>query len=342
MKSKLVVPVVAEPKPRPHEIPMYISRNNTPEILIYLCGECNLRCQFCVDQARYSDLCTPEGVMLRLAHFENVLDYVDTTYGLDIVVFGGEIFQDKFGDDIFEAYEAFWSGMAKMLADKGIDNYQFYSTTNLIYHKIDRMIDFCKRWNIFIRASFDMVGRYKSDKVIPLFVENIAKVKQAGIPILVNFVAHKPNIEVIYNKLGYKYEVWKHLYDTYDMCLGEYNDMNLPNFHTTEQEFGEFLKYLYDHYPKITNVQNIVGGLVEGHTGVPYCAYNIVIDREISWQCCDRNKTIGKMQNNRGCLTCKYYGVCYGTCPRIFNEGSYCHVRDLMSYAEQKMKLSAM
>ena len=337
MKSKLVVPAVKKPAPRPYEIPTYLARGSAPEILIYLCGECNLRCEFCLDHARYKDLCTVEGIMLRLAHFANVLDYVDTTLGLDIVVFGGEIFQDKFGDEIFEAYDVFWTEMTRILKERGIDNYQFYSTTNLIYRKIDRMIDFCKKWNIHIRASYDMIGRYKSDKVIPLFLENLAKLKASGIHTLVGFVAHKPNIEIIYNKLGSKFETWKFLYDNYDMCLGEYNDMNLPKFHTTEREFGQFLKYLYDHYPKIKNVQNIVSGLTTGYTGVPYCAYNIVVDREISWQCCDRNRKIREMQTNRGCLTCKYYAICYGTCPRIFHKGDYCHVRDLMQHVDQQL-----
>lgn len=80
------------------------------------------------------------------------------------------------------------------------------------------------------------------------------------------------------------------------------------------------------------NVQNMLHPLYKPRDYI-YCAYNVVIDNTVSWQCCDRNKTISKFLSNYGCLQCKYYDGCYGTCPRIFADSNVCHIRKLLDYA---------
>lgn len=316
----------------PYQRPMFYRRPHRPEILVFLCGDCNLRCKFCQDQDRYSDTMTIEGIDRRYQLFSQVIDQIKEK-DIDVVVFGGEIFQDKFSDQLIDKVGWFYQSVDDLLNKKQI-KHQFYTTTNLAYHKIDRVIDLCKRYNIFVRGSFDLWGRYKSAKIENLFLENIKKVTDAGLHSLINFVAYKPNIERIYNK-GENFETWEYLYNNYNMCFGEYTDyVKDINYQVTEKQLGEFAIFLYKNYPRITNIQNMLHPLYKPRDYI-YCAYNIVIDNNVSWMCCDRNKAIETFLTNHHCMECKYYDGCYGTCPRIFQDSKDCHIKMVVDYASE-------
>ena len=328
--SKVIEIVNDQVGTKPFEVPMFAHRPHRPEILVFLCGDCNLRCKFCQDQGRYNDVMTIGGIEHRFELFKQVIKQIPED-DIDVVVFGGEVFQDKYSDELVGKVGWFYQQVHELLTSLG-KKHQFYTTTNLAYRKLDRVIDICKQNNVFVRASYDLWGRYRSQKIQDLFLKNIEIVDKAGLPTLINFVAYKPNVERIYNK-GENFETWEYLYNNYNMCFGEYTDyVKDVNFQVSEDELGDFCIFLYENYPRITNVQNMLHPLYKPRDYI-YCAYNVVIDNTVSWQCCDRNKTISKFLSNHGCLQCKYYDGCYGTCPRIFADSNVCHIRKLLDYA---------
>ena len=122
---------------------------------------------------------------------------------------GGELFQNRFNQSIFDEYAAF----LKSFTSLGVAT-QTSLTTNLLCSDavLQALITLVKQFNISITASFDLYGRYSLAKQADLFVKNCLILRSAGIEPLISTVLHRKNIECIQEKKGF-YSQFKTLYD---------------------------------------------------------------------------------------------------------------------------------
>ena len=103
------------------------------------------------------------------------------TKKLYVRIWGGELFQDKFGDAEFDVY--------KKLCDKIVEefgrtnpnvNVEFNFMTNGIWNdNFNRIVELAKSRRGWIGFSYDPVGRYGNDEQRKLVVDNINRIVDA-------------------------------------------------------------------------------------------------------------------------------------------------------------------
>lgn len=329
-KNQIVIPIEVEVDKDDF---VFVNKERAQEIVFTLFGECNLRCDFCCDAFRHGNEATVDKIMKRIGLFLKELPTISKDV-LDLKVLGGELYQDKFGDDIFDAYDKFFGTILEESTKLG-KTVNFHTSTNLIFHKKERVLKLLQKYNIKVRGSFDFVGRFKSHRQVEIFTNNLEYLNENGISVEVAFVATKSNMDAIYNK-GQYFDDWKYLYDHYEMQFDYYNDVGVEEYKVTEKDICEFFVYLYKNYPKITNIRVLVENYNRGVVNNRYCNRGIWIDEVTMKQCCDMKVVTKALLDNKQCFVCPYYNLCSGTCYRVFYEDSYCHLKEFYRYLENE------
>lgn len=327
-----VIPIVAESR-----LPVEKSWDDVPdvvpcsdqEIVVSLFGECNLRCVFCYDAERFDERATVEGIKRRLVLVEEAIKHVNRPH-LDVKVFGGELFQDKFGDEIWDAYERFFSALERLAKQYG-KTLSIFVASNLNYWSCaPKVLELIRNHHIMIRGSFDFVGRFTKPEQVERFFKNGKELVVNGIPFELAFVATKPNITAIMNpetiepKLLMVFD-WFYYYSTVQFDF--YNDVGVEGYTVTEHELFEFFKYLHQHLPKVLTVATRVANFKSGFVNYRYCNRGIWVDQIVQSACCDFKGQTTKFVENKGCLTCEHFPYCTGSCVRVFADDSECCIR---------------
>ena len=314
--------------------PPEVVESNVQEIVISLFGECNLRCVFCYDAERFDEPATVEAIHHRMDLFLEALDHI-TKQVLEIKVFGGELFQDKFGDEIFDAYDEFFSTIRREAEKRG-KVVKLYVATNLQFRNSKRVVDLLKRHKIIVRGSYDLVGRFNHTFQIALFYTNAQLMTDLNIPFEVAFVATKPNIKAIMsNEENEERSMFDKLYEHFMIQFDFYNDVGIDGYTVTERELFEFFVYLYEHYPKISTIEDRVIHFRNRFVGYRYCNRGIWIDQIIQSACCDFKAKTSEFLSNKQCLTCPHFSYCSGSCVRVFADSKDCCVRLFFDWLEK-------
>lgn len=330
-KSKFNI-LLPEARPMPeHSLPIFAGATNR-EICFTLFGECNLKCAFCFVEDVRLDLYSRASLDYNLELLDEVMDKIEEKV-VKIKIAGGELFMDKFDDQVFADYDDMMVRMLE-LGKKYDKVVKVGVTTNMIFKKVDRVIDFIKRWDMPIRGSFDLVGRFPNQKVVDLFMENMFKFKEAGIPIGVNFVASKPNMDAIKNRSQY-IEEFETLYENFDMRFEYYSPNGVDQWEVSEEEVYEWFVYMYEHYPKCSTISDMIDKRNRNYSGWRECPQSIWITRMIVGECCDRETEAKKFVENKGCFTCDYLPFCHGSCYRLFSDNTFCFMRAFNEYLDR-------
>ena len=334
--STKTIPIVPEsrlPVEKSWDIAPEVVKSDVQEVVISLFGECNLRCVFCYDAERFDERATVAGIMRRLALFKEAMVHI-TRPKIDVKVFGGELFQDKFRDDIWDAYDQFFIGLEESAKVYGKE-LNIYVATNLQYTDIstNKVLDLITRHAIKVRGSFDFVGRFTKESQVARFWKNASWLFLSDIPIELAFVATKPNIEAILHPSDdLAHQIFEWFYNYSKVQFDFYNDVGVDGYTVSEMELFEFFKFLHLHYPKISTVAERVRNFNDGYTNYRYCNRGIWIDRIIQPSCCDFKAKTEEFIRNKGCLTCEHFTYCTGSCVRVFASESECWIRKFFDW----------
>ena len=246
-------PIVFEPSKKHH---IFYDSNTPQEIAIALFGECNLRCSFCVDNLRFAAKCKPELFKYTVQLFQKAVEYTQKSEAI-VRIFGGELFQDKFDNSVYQAYDEFINRLITIL-EKNHKHFVIEIASNLIHiKKRQQILALLTKYNIKLNGSFDLVGRFKSQKLVNLFIENCQFYSSHNIQLEVGFVASRENMQAIMHR-GENIDAFEHIYSQYPIDYDYYSPNSHDTKQITEEELSDFILYCYQHYPKIDNVRLLV------------------------------------------------------------------------------------
>lgn len=312
--------------------------NQHLEIIVSLFTECNLKCIFCGDRYRQLEKFSIEGLQIRLRHINTVLHTIQPK-SVIFKIFGGELFQDKFDDTVFDYYQSFIDELKKICNQYNVE-YMLDVSSNCVWKKVDRVFKFLKDNNIAIRCSYDQYGRFTKPYQKKLFIDNVFKLKQNGIDTSISAVLTKQLINCVINTSD-GFDTFKLLYDNFPFAIDYYDNTSLlPEtnnviddkqdlFQPNELEIGHFLLYCKQYYPNISIVKDLVDSYNnKSNVGIKHCSHGLAISNKIYWECCNLDRVTNQYVLNKGCVLCNHYSYCIGTCNRLFfNNHSKCHLK---------------
>lgn len=312
-------------------------RQKEQEIIISLFTECNLACSFCGDRARELEKFSVEGLQLRLNNLEKIIKsgILNNVETISIKLFGGELFQDKFDDSVFDKYSWFITRVEQLLYDKKVE---WAVSTNFVFKKYQRVFDWLKKHNIDLRCSFDFEGRYTKPWQLECFLNNLKLAKENSLSPKIAIVLTKSVILSIKNRAGL-YKVFEQLYKDYLIAFDYYDDITLIpkdeaikqignplEFNLTEEDIGQFLVDIKDQFPLVENIIALRQSLQQDKQH-QHCSHGLTITHKIYWECCNMDAVYKEFIKNKQCFNCQYYAQCLGTCNRIFYRNAYCHLK---------------
>lgn len=315
-----------------HNNTLWIGRRDVAqEVGFSLFGECNLRCDFCCDAYRHNNNASIEKIEACLKHYKEVLPTIPRHY-INVKLLGGELFQDKFDQSIFDAYDSFIGTLIEETNRCGKE-IQLSTSSNLVFHKRERVLELLQKYNIRLLASFDLVGRFRHQRQVEMFLDNSKYFSSNGINFAVAFVATNGNIQSIYNKTNL-FKEWEELYNLYPMQFTYYNDVGIESYTVYEKDLYDFFCFCLKNYPNIGNVQSLLDEYEGKVLPNSYCTGEIWINESLIYHCCDLKQASINLLKNKECLICEYSDRCSGTCNRLFNESNFCHKKAFFEYLE--------
>lgn len=300
--------------------------NGTQEISVSLFGQCNMKCDFCITHQRQSSF-----NIQKANNIEHTLLNIICTNPkrkFQICLYGGEIFHDGISDDVVNWIDQLIQKL-KLVANRCGKQVIFNIGTNCIHTKRNRVLSLLKKNNIsFLYTSFDFVGRFKTTHQLQLFKENVYWYKSQGINVNISFIAGYNNINFLYTKNINDpiYSLFNQLYNDFNILFDYCYPTNSVTA-VTEQDLGKFVIWLYDNYPKIVTLQNIISG-----DNVCDCPAIFVTDDDVTYQCCNFVQNSQTYAINKQCDECKFNLKCNKHCVRLFYNQTDCFVKALLNY----------
>lgn len=290
------------------------SKNTTFQLSATLFTDCNLRCKFCYEFSRVT--ITAEEYDYS-SIFENIKAVVDKIKqpNINVSFLGGELLQDKFSDLMYEKYSQLFKLTTEYIKSKN-KTYVLGISTNLIHVKRERVLKLCKEHNVELFASFDFKERYSNRKQMQLYIDNLRYYFENGIKITSEMVMTRSNIDAYFS------QEYKDIFDQiYEITNGQIilnifstNENNqFDNDEVSESRIADFLIDLYEHYPKVSELSDLID-LETNHLAIQtsMCFNTLLYPDKIIWTCCDPRSYTRFLQNRR-CFDCKYYQYCNST-----------------------------
>lgn len=311
--------------------------------------ECNLACQFCHEKYKrtiYKTKITKEYLTDFFDSCVAKIRVLNDRFQYDQInmsLMGGELFQDRFKDDIIECYDKFILKLKLLHTRLSIN-----IVTNLVYKNIDRLISLIIKHKdvIHLQSSFDFDGRYTKDYQPKLFLENCLKLKQYNIDVLISIVLHSKNIEVLLGKNHKLTPIFKTLYDNkFDIATVMYynNDKYTPQYSVTSDLLLYTYKHLIDYYPNLIEIKTLLNKISSKRKTDHNC--NLIHSLAITSDRTRFKDWTNKQYSysNINCVTCKYYNCCatdYGVynmdTTLQFSQKVQCFDKLLFQYIENK------
>lgn len=283
--------------------------------------DCNLRCSFCFEKDHHDVM--DRSRLEKIFQLTSQVILQSPKQELHLVYHGGEMLQDKFSDSTFIEDLPWLTESLQSLCTKLGKTYVTHLCSNLIHTKLDRYIDFLKKYDILLTASYDPFGRFSNDKQKRLFIDNVKAYSKVGLKPTIQLVLTKGNIEAFKTD-----PYFKELYELDINFVLEHYLQTDWNDHSdlSEQDYFEFLKSSYLHYPKL------IDELLHKNTNT--CCATLITSRSIRW-CCSTNNQIKEFFKNKQCHQCKWYNFCgINHCISIRGKYEGCGVKKFYNWLE--------
>lgn len=299
---------------------------------------CNMHCDFC--ETRYNRI--KPNIEYFHSAYEKIIEKVEQNNVKVLVVemWGGELFADKiFNRLLFDSYQTLFTKLDQYTKQHDIKR-EFCIKTNLVHHNVDSVIELCQSISdLKVGTSFDFCGRFNDDSQIDLWYDNMIKLTEASFSPDITVVAHKRNIDYVTSEHDHRIEIFDKIYRSrkYNIDFEYYRDVNnLGEYAISDQQIGEFIKYIVQHYPNISESYNLIK--IKHH-----CSKNIFAEglpnyylkiwpNSIEWNSVNDIDKFKQVVINKGCASCVYKGKCSPRYALEYDNTSYCINRDVFDF----------
>lgn len=317
------------------------------EVSISPHGECNLRCTFCFDRARYNEFASYDACMKTADRVCKLISSIQTPY-IVFRFYGGEVFQDKFGDDVYQGYYDMLDNIfeySKILNKKS----EFIIVTNLMHHDHGRPTELIKRYNAKLNPSVDFKGRFTKQSQWDLFYENLKFYDTLGVVNDLGYITTPDNIKAIHDN-DESQKRFDYLYKNYKLTCG-FAAENGSGCQATSDDVFEHMKFLYNHYPNVAPINAFIDALNKEtpKRNLQSCPGFFVTHNSTAYTCCncttnktrdpskfDYYKLVKKQYSIKHCHVCKYFDICPNLCVNIWHSDNNCFQYRMFEYIQSK------
>lgn len=295
-------------------------------ILVELFQQCNLACEFCcsIDESgKRATKFDKDTILSFIPLIKRTLPYADQSSKFGICVLGGELYQDRFD---YSVYDTFYKQLNEITTGY---NCFIYTFSNMIFNDRDRVYDLLSSNNIRLNASFDLVGRYPKQKYLEKAIDNILWFADRPIGdslFNVCLIANRPNMENIINH-GINLQYFDILYNHPNIAInfGDYLPVeNKLQYIPDDKLIIEFYKHLYDHYPRVQDLQDLFHHKKKHRCNEIYITQTGVEQ----WHCSTLTNTYINYKNNfyntLHCFQCPYFKQCAQMCYKSYYNRKAC------------------
>lgn len=194
---------------------------------------------------------------------------------------GGELIVYK---DLFEHYDRIYQTIKQLTAERNQQFvYNFYS--NLIGSKstIDEMIKLVNHKDVFLYTSYDVVGRFKSNKQKQLWIDNLQYVTER-IPNkpIVSICGGYSNIQAIINKTD---DALNSIIDQYTIDIEPCFDSGSSTSEViTSSYYKQFVDYVYSNNLTDRMIVDNKSRPFTTNTGNHYVGCDVVFESDIYYE----------------------------------------------------------
>jgi len=301
------------------------------EVELHCSEHCNLACGFCC-QDHNDTIVTKQRLVEKLSILQTFIEK-QTLNKYIVNIMGGELFTDTTPNEIFDLYLWFLNSISVLLKGKDLT---FGITTNLVFENTQRFETFYKKvkskYKTELHVSYDTKGRSWNKQQLETYKQNIE-----------TFSKYISNISIVLHKLTILELLKKgdsymdYLYSKFKLDFSWYVPKSKTTaaaiFAPSDQDCLNILKYLKEHYPKSSPIQQYIN---EPQNPIQCCSENrILIDAYNKTSNCiyladdykqqDFKTTFDKHTTSKLFNTFVTEKKCH-TCPHFNKCGMYCFV----------------
>lgn len=326
--------------------PSLLDNKQRYEVVISLFNECNMACTFCADRLRNTEKLSKHAVDLRIKHFNTLCDSgIFTQPHVDIKLFGGELFQDKYSDNQFGLCQYFVDTIKDKLESMQ-RTFQLFVSSNMIFKNQKRVFEWLKANKVIIRCSFDFNGRFTKRYQLQQFVKNVYACKDAGLDPHLAVIITNDCIDTIVNQQSCELlDVFNQFYSDGILAQFDYYDGSDTIMNSTssivdpsqpsEERLVDFMIYLDQHYADVDFIQEMYKASHQNR----HCCHGATITDKLYYECCNLHDVTLSILDKKSCYTCPFFNICPGMCNRVFhNSGSFCHLKAFFEYLQAKQQ----
>lgn len=340
---------------------------NELEVCLILFKRCNLNCQFCFQDRSSIEIDDiskiPEKLEKELQNIIKEMSLNKVTYRL----WGGELFSDDLDDNLFVVYHKLVNDLYDISDRLNLDT-EICFTSNLVFSKVDRVLNLLKDTNSYIATSFDLVGRFQNEQQIDQWTKN-AELFQ---PKTVSITLTKQNINEWLTSDKFK--------SKYRSCLKKYPlnieyyiyNRNWKYYQPSDDDiFDLFVDYAKQHlcYDKDNwlNIPEFDAIILSYNNPIGrYCTCNrscLWINDKLTFNCLKRSSDLPQFEffetpvsdedytdmqvktalKRRNCFLCRHYEYCrlqcLASCLHLKHVNDNCWLDKAYGYIEQNLEI---
>lgn len=226
-------------------------RTDTGEIIVTLFEFCNLNCLFCNQD--HDSVVGIDTIVQKVKQIKESIEELQKTKGkksFSINIMGGEIFDDRLDDQVFEDYKTLVALIKFYASEKNIE-VDIRFVTNFVWTKRDRVLKLIESTGCAIGTSYDPAGRFNKS-TFEIFQSNVIEFTKYINSI--NVIMTKQNIDCF---LKNQIPFFDYLYEHFDIYFDHYTpESNINAIMPKDVDLRDVNIYILDHWPNCYPFKN--------------------------------------------------------------------------------------
>jgi radical SAM protein with 4Fe4S-binding SPASM domain len=226
-------------------------RTENGEIIVTLFEFCNLNCVFCnQDHASIVGFDTILEKKQTIIDVINLLKLTKNKDNFSINIMGGELFEDKIPDKLFEDYKELILSL-KSWGEINSTPIDVTLVTNFVWTNKQRVLKLIEETCVSLGTSYDPAGRFNTE-TLAVYEKNVKDFKDHIK--LVNVILTKQNIDKF---LKNQVPFFDYIYENFDVYFDHYTPENNVNVVLPKDvDLKAMALYMYDRWPNAYPYKN--------------------------------------------------------------------------------------